>query len=408
MPVKTILATAYAINPYKGSEDGMGWNFVVQIAKFNQVIAITRQNNQEHIEKYISENPDPSYQNIRFLYYDLPYWMRFWKKGNRGAMLYYALWQYGIVNFIRKQKLNFDIAHNLNFHNDWTPSFLWKLKKPFVWGPIGHHPRIPFQYLKVYSYSRKISNALTWLAKKYFWNLSYSLYQTKTNADHILCMNDSVPSILSLKSKFSVAPSVATQDFGWNPQKDNEDRFNVISAGRFVSLKGFDLTIEAFAAFIHNLSIDEQAKCKLHLVGSGPEEALLRELILKNKISSFVQIISWIEREELLEKFKTSSVFLFPSHEGAGMVVAEALSFGLPVICLDNVGPGKLIDSSCGITVPESTYEDTIQNLAQGLLQLFHNKNIRIAMNQAARQRFLDIFHWDRRGEQLKEIYANL
>lgn len=408
MPVKTILATAYAVNPYKGSEDGMGWNFVVQIAKFNQVIAITRQNNQEHIEKYISENPDPSYQNTRFLYYDLPYWMRFWKKGNRGAMLYYALWQYGIVNFIRKQKLNFDIAHNLNFHNDWTPSFLWKLKKPFVWGPIGHHPRIPFQYLKVYSYSRKISNALTWLAKKYFWNLSYSLYQTKTNADHILCMNDSVPSILSLKSKFSVAPSVATQDFGWNPQKDNEDRFNVISAGRFVSLKGFDLTIEAFAAFIRDLPKHEQAKCKLHLVGSGTEEALLRELILKNKISSFVQIISWIEREELLEKFKTSSVFLFPSHEGAGMVVAEALSFGLPVICLDNVGPGKLIDSSCGITVPQSTYEDTIQNLAQGLLQLFHNKNIRIAMNQAARQRFLDIFHWDRRGEQLKEIYATL
>ena len=78
------------------------------------------------------------------------------------------------------------------------------------------------------------------------------------------------------------------------------------------------------------------------------------------------------------------------------------------MICLDNVGPGKLIDSSCGITVPQSTYEDTIQNLTQGLLQLFHNKNIRIAMNQAARQRFLDIFHWDRRGEQLKEIYANL
>ena len=42
MPKKTILATAYAINPYKGSEDGMGWNFVLQIAKFNRVIALTR------------------------------------------------------------------------------------------------------------------------------------------------------------------------------------------------------------------------------------------------------------------------------------------------------------------------------------------------------------------------------
>jgi glycosyltransferase involved in cell wall biosynthesis len=408
MPKKTILATAYAINPYKGSEDGMGWNFILQIAKFNRVIAITRENNQEQIEKYILENPDPSYQNIRFLYYDLPFWMRFWKKGNRGAMLYYVLWQYGIVNFIRKQKLYFDIAHNLNFHNDWTPSFLWKLKKPFVWGPIGHHPRIPSQYLRVYSLSSKISNMLTWVVKKYFWNFSYALYQTKTKADHILCMNASVPSNLSLKSKFSIAPSVATQDFGWNPQNINDDTFNVISAGRFVSLKGFDLTVESYATFIHTLSQEDRKKCNLYLVGSGPEEALLRKLIIINNISSYVQIISWTEREELLKKFKASSVFLFPSHEGAGMVVAEALSFGLPVICLDNDGPGKLIDNSSGYAVPQSNYEDTVQNLAQSLIQLFHNKNKRKDMSLAARQRFLDIFHWDRRGEQLKEIYATL
>ena len=46
--------------------------------------------------------------------------------------------------------------------------------------------------------------------------------------------------------------------------------------------------------------------------------------------------------------FQNGVAFLFPSHEGAGMVVTEALSFGLPVICLDNAGPGELIDSSSG------------------------------------------------------------
>ena len=73
---------------------------LILIRTFNQQRAVTEKN-KEQIEKYILENPDPSYQNIRFLYYDLPFWMRFWKKGNRGAMLYYVLWQYGIVNFIR-------------------------------------------------------------------------------------------------------------------------------------------------------------------------------------------------------------------------------------------------------------------------------------------------------------------
>lgn len=77
---KTILATAYAVNPYKGSEDGMGWNYVCQIARFNKVIAVTRKNNRESIEKYLSENSVPEAGNIRFLYYDLPKWTRFWKR----------------------------------------------------------------------------------------------------------------------------------------------------------------------------------------------------------------------------------------------------------------------------------------------------------------------------------------
>ena len=89
--MKRILTTTYAVNPYKGSEDGMGWNFIMQIARFNKVISITRENNRQTIEKYMEENPNTLYSNIEFLYFDLPYWMRFWKKGSRGAMLYYLM-----------------------------------------------------------------------------------------------------------------------------------------------------------------------------------------------------------------------------------------------------------------------------------------------------------------------------
>ena len=103
--MKTILATTYAVNPYKGSEDGMGWNFVLQIAKNNKVLAITRENNRMDIEKYMSTNPNDLYENMTFLYFDLPYWKRWWKKGGRGAMLYYWMWQKGIVSFVKNQSL---------------------------------------------------------------------------------------------------------------------------------------------------------------------------------------------------------------------------------------------------------------------------------------------------------------
>jgi glycosyltransferase involved in cell wall biosynthesis len=406
--MKTILATTYAVNPYKGSEDGMGWNFILQIARFHKVIAITRENNRPHIEKYMAENPNDLYQNIQFYHFDLPYWMRFWKKGSRGAMLYYMMWQRGVVSFIKKQRLTFDVVHNLNFHNDWTPSFLWKLGKPFVWGPIGHHPLIPAHYLAPYSKRYLLLDRLTWLIKNYFWKLSPALKNTIKKANHIMCMNAGVPKLLRKDSVYTVGPSVATQDFGWDHADQSKDQFTVISAGRFIPLKGFDLTIEAFANFYHMLHPTEQQKCQLLLIGSGPEEPLLKKLIQKLKVQDAIHCISWIERDQLMAKFKSASVFLFPSHEGAGMVVAEALSFGLPVVCLDNEGPGGFIDSQCGIAVPHQDYKNTVKGLSMALAELFHKPQKRIEMGKAARQKFESSFHWDRRGEQLKEIYKTL
>ena len=408
MSTKTILATTYAVNPNKGSEDGMGWNFILQIARYNKVYAITRENNQENIDKYIKENPSEIYQNITFLYFDLPYWMRFWKKGGRGAMLYYWMWQKGMVSFVKKQNIQFDIVHNVNFHNDWTPSYLWKLNKPFVWGPIGHHPSIPKKYLQFYSKKELLKDKLTGLIKNYFWNFSFSLKKTANKANHILCMNQSVKDVLpQINTKYSIMPSVATEDFGW--KEDNiSDKFHLISAGRLVALKGFDLTIHSFALFLQNRSEKEKENIHLHIIGSGPELINYQNLCNNLKINKYVTFVSWIERNELLKMYAESSAFLFPSHEGAGMVVAEALSFGLPVICLDNCGPGEFIDDSSGFKVQGDTYEQTIEALSDAIQTLFVDKQLQKSMRKGARNRFLTHFQWNNRGNQLQEIYKNL
>ena len=124
--------TAYAINPYKGSEDGMGWNFSLQAARHSKIIAVTRKNNRSAIEKFIHENPDERYANLEFRYFDWPNWMLFWKKGPLLSLIYYYFWQLSLAIHVRFRKWNFDLAHNLNFHNDWTPSFLWITGKPLV------------------------------------------------------------------------------------------------------------------------------------------------------------------------------------------------------------------------------------------------------------------------------------
>ncbi|WP_298118725.1 glycosyltransferase family 4 protein [Flavobacterium sp.] len=408
MSNKTILATCYAVNPYKGSEDGMGWNFINQIARFNKVIAITRENNQQAIEKFMAENPNEKYKNITFLYFDLPYWMRFWKKGSRGAMLYYYMWQLGIVSFIKKQNLHFDITHNVNFHNDWTPSFLYKLEKQMVWGPIGHHPIIPKHYLKPYSINYLIKDRATWLVKKIFWNLSFSLKKTVKNANHILCMNTGVSSVLNLKNKsLSIQPSVATEDF-FEGEITKKDGFKIISVGRFVPLKGFDLTLNSFIKFINSIRISERENCHLTLVGTGPEKEFYKKIIAENKAEKYVEIIEWIDRNELMKLYKNAAVFLFPSHEGAGMVVAEALSFGLPVICLNNEGPGEFVTTNCGFAVPQLDYNNTISELNKALQKLYFDRELLYKMSLEARKQFEENFTWNSRGEHLKNIYKKL
>lgn len=402
--MKTILTTTYAVNPYKGSEDAMGWNYVYQIARFHKVIAVTRENNRPHIEQYMSQYPNELYQNMTFLYFDLPKYKRFWKRGSRGAMLYFLLWQKGIVNFVKNQKIDFDIAHNLNFHNDWTPSFLWKLNKPFVWGPIGHHPQISSIYSKTMDLKTRLKNEMAWIVKNYFWKHSSALKNTIENASYIWCMNDSVPKVLNLTNKrYHVSPSVATQDFGCS-FKSNE-YFHVLSAGRLVHMKGFDLTINSFAKFL-----EKNVDCKAHLtiVGDGPEKKNLLTLIELLKIGEHVSIIHWMERDSLMKVMRDASVFLFPSHEGAGMVVPEALSFGLPILTIDNCGPGQFVSENYGFVIGEETYEATINGLAEGLSVLYRDEDKFQAMRQAARKAFEEKFHWDRRGEQLKKLYETI
>jgi glycosyltransferase involved in cell wall biosynthesis len=345
---------------------------------------------------------------MTFLYFDLPYWMRWWKKGGRGAMLYYWMWQKGVVSFIKQQNPAFDIAHNLNFHNDWTPSYLWQLGKPFVWGPVGHHPLIPKQYLKEFSFKYFWKDRATWLIKNYFWKINTSLKQTAENADFVWCMNDSVPKKLPLKpQQYQIISSVASQDFGYL-QDECTDNFTFISAGRLVPLKGFDLTIQAFAAFYHTLADDQKSHSQLIIVGSGPEEKKLIKMAADLNIEDKVQFVLWMERNELMKLFKQAQVFLFPSHEGAGMVVPEALSFGLPVICLDNCGPGSFINDQCGIKVKEDTYDNTTFNLAEAMRTLYSDKSKYKKMRKGARAQFEHVFHWDRRGEQLAKIYESL
>lgn len=404
--MKTVLITAYAINPYKGSEDGTGWNIAKGISKEYKTIVITRKNNQEHIDNYLKEFPDPIHSNMEFYYYDLPNWAMFWKKkiGERGYVLYFYLWQFFITFFISKNKLSFDLAHNLNFHSDSHPTFLWVFGKPTIWGPIGHHPKVPKEFLlPIYGRKSFYKDRLYYSVKWMMRNLDPFYRLSVYKATKIIGINSSVQKVMRApKDKVEIIPAVAS-----NPVKPNEKKkggFTILSVGRFVEMKGFDIAIKSFAKFVLSVPQEQRESVKLKLLGKGEYSDFLKKLAKELKVEKYVEFVSWVEKTEMHDIYSQSDIYLFPSHEGAGMVVPEAMSYGLPVITFDNVGPGEL-QKDAGIKVPYSTYDKAVEDFANALKTLFDSPGQRLRLSINSSLTFKESYTWNKKIEAILKIY---
>src|SRR6185437_12063651 len=132
-----ILLSAYACEPGKGSEPGVGWNWALELARQgHDVTVLTRANNAQTIAPALSRMKTLP---LRFVYYDLPKWMKWWKEGGRGIHLYYELWQFGVYCVARRltRSEKFDVVHHLTFGVFRQPSWLGYLGIPLVLGPLG-------------------------------------------------------------------------------------------------------------------------------------------------------------------------------------------------------------------------------------------------------------------------------
>ncbi|WNJ19309.1 glycosyltransferase family 4 protein [Pontibacter sp. G13] len=404
-----VLVTAYAVNPYKGSEDGTGWNWVINLAEYSQVTVITRANNLPHIDRFRKEHPGRIPEHLAFVGFDLPQWQRFWKRGSFGALPYYLLWQRALPQFVESLGLRFDIVHSLNFHNDWTPVQTWKLGKPVVWGPIGHHPKMPEGYVKKpYGTKQWVMEEMKWGVKQFFWKWSNGLKDSVRNAEAILVMNSSVQQVLELPArKTHRMPAVGCASKPLAAKVPNP-KFEVLCVGRFVPLKAPDLAIRAFTTFMARLNPRDRRQVRFTLVGKGPMQAQLQEMIHRADAGQQIELVNWMPQSELFERYRSADVFLFPSHEGAGMVIPEALSYGLPVVCFDNFGPGEFVTQTCGIRVPYTNYARSVCEFADALERLYRNPQSLDRLRIGARTRFEQWFDWRVKAQFVQQIYRQL
>lgn len=392
----------------KGGEGVLGWNVVKQLGCFHEVHVLTHSQNHGAIEAELCRESLP---NVEFHYVDLPRWLRPLLRFPGGIQIYAYLWQIKAYFFAQKlhQKFHFDVFHHVTYANDWMASFIGALLPiPYIRGPGGGAHRVPKRFLSEYSLWGRLWERLRAMGQWLFrHDPFFILGQWRTRA--LLVCNrealEAIPQRWRHKAFLFPVNGISSKDLALLASSRGSDgKFCVLSAGKLIRLKGFPLAIKAFDLFASS-----HPEAELEIIGDGPDRPHLESLVRQLQLQSQVRLPMWMPREELLVKMALCDVFLFPSlRDGGGAVVVEAMAAGKPVICLDLGGPGLHVTNECGIEVSPHSPEQAVRDLAKALECLYTNRELRCQMGKAARARAEQVYHWDRLGERLREIYEQV
>ena len=405
-----VLASAFTCCPpgnpgFTGGESLLGWNILNQIARYHDVWALTQEADRANVE----QSPVGSFSsNIHFEYVSLPSFLNPLLRIQGGHQIYYYFWQLK-ASFVAK-KLNkergFDLFHHVTYGNDWMASFIGaRVPIPYVRGPGGGAHRTPRSLQTEYPLGGRIWEKVRSIGQWLFRHDPFFIIGHNRASAILLCNRDAVDSLArkwTHKAHLFPVSGVSTDDLSSLAEvRPTNDKFNVVSAGSLIRVKGFGLTIKSFKEFS-----DSHPDSQLTIYGSGPEEPRLRELVQQAQLQDKVELAGAVPRDVLLNQIASCDVFLFPSlRDGGGTVVIEAMSVGTPVVCLDIGGPGMHITNDCGIKVAPSSPEETIHGLAEALERLYLDREMGCRMGHAARERAAQVYHWDKLGDRLNEIY---
>jgi glycosyltransferase involved in cell wall biosynthesis len=184
------------------------------------------------------------------------------------------------------------------------------------------------------------------------------------------------------------------------PQR-SELPFRVISMGRMLHWKGFEFSLQAFAALIEQFPQSEY-----WLVGDGPYRPRLLALAEELGISEKVRFPGSISREEALTKLASCDVLIHPSiHDSGGWTCLEAMAAGKPVVCLDLGGPAAQVTPETGFLVRADDPDRAASEMGQILALLAGSPELRMQTGRAGRVHVQRHFAWERKSQDIQERY---
>jgi glycosyltransferase involved in cell wall biosynthesis len=405
-----VLINAYACAPNRGSEPGMAWNWVINLAKYCKVYVITEGEWKDEIEIALKELPQG--ENIIFYYNPLSEKIRkmCWNQGDWRFYYYYRKWQKTTLLLAGEILKNnpIDVIHQLNMIGFREPGFLWKIEnKPFIWGPIGGMKNFPEAYLENASLKIKLfiklKNKINIFQIKNDIRVKKALQRANLLVSAIPETQNLILKYYSLKSELITETGCYIKD----SDKSNLNRFkdaktfDILWVGKFDFRKQLGLALKTIS------NLKQFPGIKFHVVGTGSKEQIKNYKSLANDLE-LNDIVVWhnaISNTKVLELMEKSHLFFFTSvSEDTSTVVLEALSCNLPVLCFNACGFGPLIDSSVGMKIEFSNINQSINEFGQKIEYLYAHRDILLSLSENCFSRQQEL-SWDSKAQQMVALY---
>lgn len=323
--------------------------------------------------------------------------------------LHYYLWQIWAYFIARKldREINFDIVQHVTYVKHWSPSFLALLPKPFIWGPVGGAEAAPKPFWEDFSRRGKTYETLRETAQGFGERDPFVMLTARRSAIAIATTEETAARLRLMKAKnvkiFSQVglsqPEIQQLEQSQNPP---EKPIRFISVGRLLHWKGVHLGLRAFAAA-------KLQEAEYWIVGDGPEKQRLEALAAQLGLSDRVCFWGALPRNQTLSKMAESHVLLHPSlHDSGGFVCTEMMGIGRPAICLDLGGPATQVTAQTGIKVTATDPDRAVQGLAEAIVCLAGDRELRSRMGEAGRKRVREVYDWDIKGKFLAQLREEL
>lgn len=402
-----ILVNAYAVSPNWGSEPGMGWNWIINLAQYCNLYIITEGEWKDDIEAVVKTLPQKDH--LHFYYNPLPNKIRkmCWNQGDWRFYWYYRKWQkrtFEIAQSIIGEH-HIDVIHQLNMIGFRESGFLWKIKDiPFVWGPVGGMELMPTGYLAGTGLVQKLKvylkNFLNNLQRKY----QPRLLSVLNRADAVIAATKGVYDLIANYHHKKVILINETGCYvNQNQVNESADSFDVLWVGKFDFRKQLGLALHVIA------NMPKDCLVKLHVAGSGQalEVNRYKELAKDLGIENRVEWHGLMPHDKVLALMSKCDLFLFTSiMEGTPHVVLEALQNNLPIVCLDTCGQAGVVDDTIGFKIPVTNTNQSIRDFTDTIINLYNHRDLltKLKSNCLERQKQLS---WDNKARQMVEIYED-